>query len=747
VTGFVLTLLGAPILRTAEGHAVAVGIKPMALLTYLALESRPHSREVLAGLLWGESSEEEARASLRQVLKQLRDVAGGLLQADRSLVWLGTPIECDVLEFREAVLRDSGRAAAFDIPRFFEGVSVRHAPLYEEWLSSTRTTLLRQYHQVLARLVREAMGRRRWREAFDFADRWLASDPLSDEAALMAVEARYLSGNRAAALARFAEYRTTLAREAGCQPSRALLALVQRVECDREDPDRPITDEWYAHAPAFESRLIGREREWKVLSGAWKAARHGDGRIVLLEGESGVGKTRLAEESLRWILTNGGTVLRGRCYDGRAGMPYEPVVEALRGALAAPGLAATSPEWLLEAARVIPELRQRFPGLPMPAAADPGEAWRLFEGLAQLLTAIAGERPVVIAIDNLQWCDEDSSNLIRFLVRRLEHAPVLWLCLLTLGEVERDAPASRLSRVLRARAQAELLQLQPLSEEQLWEMVREMGHVSTPTGGRRFAARLFRITAGNPFYLIELLKTMFAQGLLSMDGATGEWTVSAAELGAGREVPMSRSVRDAIAERVERLPDELRDVLITIAVAAAGCRPDILSHVHGISRLHAAAIGDALVDRHLVVEQLGAYRCSHPVIAHLVRDALTASRRQEVNRMLALAMELVLQGGEVPIAVGELARHAERGGERGLAYRHALIAAERSMARFAYAEALDWLDLASSSARSAGESAAVGRLTAVVLEKAGWSEAPPAGPPLPVTREIASEDLDLRVSP
>jgi hypothetical protein len=107
-------------------------------------------------------------------------------------------------------------------------------------------------------------------------------------------------------------------------------------------------------------------------------------------------------------------------------------------------------------------------------------------------------------------------------------------------------------------------------------------------------------------------------------------------------------------------------------------------------------------------------------------------------------MEIVLQGGEVPIAVGELARHAERGGERGLAYRHALIAAERSVARFAHAEALGWLDLASSSARTADESAAVGRLTSQVLEKAGWSEVP-AGVPAPITREIASEDLDLRV--
>jgi predicted ATPase len=362
-----------------------------------------------------------------------------------------------------------------------------------------------------------------------------------------------------------------------------------------------------------------------------------------------------------------------------------------------------------------------------------------------VLAALAAERPMAIASDDLQWCDEDSCNLLRFLTRRLERAPVLWLGLLTLGEVERDAPAARLCRVLRAKAHADVVTLGPLSEEEVWQLVREMGHVSTPTGGRRFAARLYRITGGNPFYVIELLKTMFAQGLLAMDAETGEWTVVPEEVGSGREVLVSQTVQDVIAERVDRLPDELRDVLITIAVSGGGCRPDVLSHVHGISRLHAASAGDALVDRHLVVEEGGAYRCIHPVIAHMVRDGLTASRRQEVHRALALALEMALRPEEVAEVAGELARHADRGGERGLAYRCARMAAEGAIARYAYAEALSWLDLAASSAWDAEQAERVDQLTADVLERAGWSEPPRHSAPLPITREIVSDDLDLRV--
>jgi predicted ATPase len=592
------------------------------------------------------------------------------------------------------------------------------------------------------------MGQWRWREAVELADKWLAGDALSDEAARLATEARYLSGDRGAALAWFAEYRVRLLRETGCEPSRSLFNLIRRVESDAAPIHaRPITDEWYARAPTFESNLIGRKEEWGALVKGWKAVRRGAGRIVLLEGEPGVGKSRLAGEFVRWVVADGGSVLRGHGYDVRGGIPYEPIVELLRDALSAPGLAGAAPEWLTEAARLLPEIRQRFPALPQPAVpADSAEGWRLFEGVAQLVLALAAERPVVISLDDLQWCDSDSCGLLRFLVRRTEQAPVLWLGTVSLGELERDAPAARLCRVLRAQSHASMVPLRPLTEEELWLMIREMGHVSTPTGARRFANRIFGVTAGNPFYVIELLKTMFAQGLLAVDEDTGEWTASSGLTEQGRELPVSQTVHDVIAERVERLPEQLCEVLVTIAVAGAGCRTEVLSHVHSISRLHAAGVADSLVDRRLVVEEGGSYRCAHPVIAHVVRDGLTTSRRREVHRILALALERAAPPAEIHEAAREIARHADRGGEPALAYRFALIAAQGAVERYAFAEAMSWLDLAATNGRGVGETDAVNRLTANVLEAAGWSEAPPlAKLGSAITRELEREDFDLPV--
>ncbi|HEX2250494.1 MAG TPA: AAA family ATPase [Gemmatimonadales bacterium] len=747
-----LTLLGIPSVSSgiSGGSNSRLSAKALGLLAYLALEPGPHTREELAGLLWGESSDAEARASLRQAIKQLRCQLGDALRCDRASLELSRSIECEVRNFREKIAQDPRLATTTDIPRFLTGCSVRHAPRFEEWVAETRRALLRQYQEALGTLARDAMGQWRWKDAIALADRWLASDPLSDEAARLGIEARYLAGDRGAALALYHDYRTTLMRETGCEPTRGLLNLARRVEADASSHnDRPITDEWYARAPSFEASLIGRGPEWDVLVEAWKGVKRGGSRVVLLEGEPGVGKSRLADEFLRWVVADGGAVLRGHGYDVRGGIPYEPVVELLRDALNAPGLAGTDPEWLTEVTRLLPELRQRFPSLPESVpTADPVEGWRLFEGVAQLLLSLSAERPLAIFVDDLQWCDSDSCNLLGFLVRRTEGAAVLWLSTISLGQLEREAPAARLCRALRAQPQATVLTIGPLTEENLWRMIREMGHVSTPTGARRLASRIFGVTGGNPFYVIELLKTMFAQGLLALDDETGEWTVVSGELsGPARPVPVSPTVKDVIGARVERLPDQLSDVLITIAVAGAGCPADVLSQVHGMSRLHAASVADALVDRRLVTEARGKYRCIHPVIAQVVRERLTSVRRQEVHRSLALALRHTVLPQEPGEASREIARHADRGGEAALAHEYALVAAQQAMERYAFAEAMSWLDLAAKNARSGSENDTVNRLTADVLATAGWTEPPrPLTIGGPVTRELVPEDFDLPAS-
>jgi predicted ATPase len=275
--------------------------------------------------------------------------------------------------------------------------------------------------------------------------------------------------------------------------------------------------------------------------------------------------------------------------------------------------------------------------------------------------------------------------------------------------------------------------------------VREIGHIQSPDRGRRFAARLHEVTDGNPFHVIELLKTLVAQGRIAVHPESGEWMAGAGEDAEGRSaLPLPATVREAIAERVAQLPYQHRDLLATIALSGSGCHTALLSHAHGISRLQAAALCDALVDKQLLSEEDGVYRAAHPVLANVVRESLTASRRKEVHRAIALSLEASTPDAGTPEVAGEIARHAERGGEWAVAYHYAMVACEEAVRRLAFDEALTWLDLAAGAAEGADQADAVNRRTADILSLAGWTEAPRRQRrSSSAMRTLAVQDLDL----
>jgi DNA-binding SARP family transcriptional activator len=753
VTTF-LSLLGPPSLTVSHDEGAprpgpGPGIKGLALLAYLTLEPGPHTRDELAALLWGESPEAAARGSLRQVLLLIRQNLGDVLRVDRQTVELVAPPACEVTTFLATVRDSPGEAVAIDVPRFLGGFTLRDAPAFDDWAERKRRELVQRYQQALRGLVQASMAKSRWREARGWADRWLASDPLSDEATRLLLETLYLSGDRAGALARFREYRDRLARELESEPSAALLALAGRIEAETQAaPQPPAADPAAPRAPAFESPLVGREAQWHMLTEAWGAAAGGTGRVVLLEGGSGLGKTRVAEEFSHWALTQGVTVVRGRGYDPNAGIPYAPVAEALRGLLSAPGLAGTAPEWLAEASRLLPEVRQRFPALPEPAVpTDAAERWRLFEGLAQLVLAVAAERPTLLLIDDLHGCDGETCGLLRFLARRLEREPVMLLLTLSPGELEPEMPAARLADALRTEHRAAGVVLSPLTEEDVWHLIHEMGRIKAPAGGRRFAQRVFQLAQGNPFYTIELVKTLFAAGVFGATPLSLEWVAWApAKLDEYRPIELPRTVRDSVAARITKLPPPLREVLDVVAVAGQGVGPELLARVREVSRVRATGTAAALVKRQLLVEEEGRFRCAHRVIQDVVREDLTPVGRLELHRALALALEaLTPEEGREEVA-GRIARHADQGGEPVLANRYALLACEAAARRYGFEEALAWLDLAAAAARPGAEQEEVSRRATLLLQTAGW-EHPPRAVRRPGTPAwgIQREDLDLRV--
>ena len=737
-----LTLCGRVTLWVDGKPIEGLGAKSLALMAFLALEPGAHTRDELSALLWGEYPDEKAKASLRQALTHLREAVPDALKVDRTTVSLRGAVDCDVNRFVRLATETPRLAIDFPASRFLEGLSLRRCEVFADWVDGIRASLEKRLADVIATSTREHLAKQQWREAARCANRWAVLLPLAPAAHIALIEALFMAGDRQAALNAFGEYRSRLASEAGERPEPEILRLVERIRAAEAPVRRQATEAWYENAPSFDGDLIGREREWETLTRAWRDVMAGQARITVIEGEPGVGKTRLAGDLMRSVSAAGGTVLRGRAFDVRGGPAFGGVIEPLRSMVHAPGLAGTDPQWLAEVARVVPELRTRFPNLPPSPPFANTDAWRLFEGVAQMLIALGDEAPVAILIDDAHWCDADSCALLHSLVRRLDNVPILWCLISSAGSVARDTPAARLMRALRATPHAITVTLRPLGEEEVWHLIRGLGRISTPNVARHLATRIHEATTGYPFYVIELLKTLFAQQWLIVDPGTGEWIVRTQDADASALLALAPSVHETIAERIECLPDELRAMLIAIAVSARGCRTDMLSHVHGISRLRAAALGDALVERHLAVEHEGKYQCAHPLIARVVSDALSTSRRREVHRSVALALEAAAEGRPMPDP-GEVALHAEQGGERSMTYRYAMLAATECEARFAHEEALAWLDMAASASDSDTALDVVNRTTDRLLEKSGPGDMSRAAHRGSYARGLTATDVDL----
>ena len=733
----------------ADNRVMPLPAKSLALLAYLSLEPGEHARDELRGLLWGESPEEKSNASLRQALKQLRDVVGDVINMEHHCVSVRGDIDSDIADFRRLIETNSERAADCDIPGFLGVLHIREAPAFQEWAERTRNTLLHDYRRTLSATARSAFARRDWGRALDLAHRWQRLDPCSDDAAHFHVEVLFLMGERDAALAAFRDFRARRAHEDDVAPGLAIRALVARIE---QAPSRPTsvraTTARPLPLPSFNAGLIGREREWGALMQAWHALTSGRGGVAYIEGVTGIGKSRLADDLARFATAQKCTVLRGRAFYAGLDAPFGPVLDMLRGAVAAPGAVGTDGAWLAEVGRIVPEIRREFPSLPQPARAPTADGSLLHEGAAQLLRAVAEERRVLIVIDDLQWCDADSCNLVHYLVHRLQDAPILWCMTVTLGVVERDTPAARLARALRSAAAAARITLAPLSQEEVRQLIRALGHLTHADGARRLSKRVHEVTGGNALYVVELLKTLFVRGWLTVDSDTQAWRSSDSDsdsddLLASELFP---DVRTAITERVAALPSEQHALLLTIAATGSGCHTSLLSYVHGISRLRAAQVCDSLVERHLVREVESHYVCSHTVIASVVLETMGASRQREVHRMIAFALTDAAESVGRIVDPGAIARHAEAGGEHAMAHRYSLVASAQCVEQSAWDDALSWLDLATSCALTPEQICEADNATAALLGRPHWGATAPrknVSRTMAERESIGRSDIDL----
>ena len=508
----------------------------------------------------------------------------------------------------------------------------------------------------------------------------VAEHPLRPRLRAHLMLALYRSGRQADALRTYSEGRAVLRHELGTEPEPELQELEDRILLQDPGLDwRPVAAVRPEPAPADDAStgtavLVGRDTELARLDAALVAAASGTGGVVLIAGEAGIGKTRLAEAVTARATARGALTGWGRSFESEAAPAFWPWIEALRQLLAAVPdaeevLRAVGPDAGL-LLRLLPELAGVAAPDPVEAA-DEALRFSIYGAVARTLGALADRRPVVVVLDDAHWADGASLRLLRYLGPQLSSMP-----LLVVVTFRDDEVAGELAEAVAAFARLEgavRLTLSGLSEGDVGRLLAE---TLTATPDDRVVQEIAERSAGNPFFVGELAR------LLS----------GPVPAGAGRgEVPPG--VRDVIRRRIDRLPEGAEPLLSAAAVTGREFDLAVVAEVAGLDPDDDMALDlvDAAVAAHLLEEtvRIGRYRFTHALVQETLRSGLSALRRARMHDRIAVSLAASGRTSR-PEDLAQLAFHALEGADVGdptAAIDRAVEAAGAALAALAFEEA------------------------------------------------------------
>lgn len=709
-----IRLLGAPEVRCGDQPLAFRTRKVLALLIYLVVEGGLHSRESLAALFWPETESQKAAVTLRGSLSRLRqalELAGDVLIAEAGKAGIDARRGIDLdLDWLATALTASPESLApileLDRGEFLAGFTLPDCPDFDAWTSLQRQTCQGRVEAVYDRLSEHQLQRGSALAAAETAARWLARAAYSEPACRRLMAAQALAGNRATALATYEQCRAILQADLGIAPARETVDLAGRIrnEALPADPLRASTP-----APA-QLPFTGRAEEHHRLVAAFRQAVTEGARAALVVGAGGVGKTRLVQSFLEWAVvdTPGVDTWQGRAFEMGGNLAYEPLVEALRPRLERENAPEDLLEdvWLAELSQLMPELRGRYPDLPPPLTGDANFVRsRLFAAVAALGSALAARRPAVLVLDDMQWADGDTRDMVHYVARRWagEQAPILLLLVVRqedfaadtalrdwLSRLERDVPTTRLL----------LDTLSGTAVQTLSAGLAAPGADAAAT--RAFAEWIWAETNGLPFFIEALLQMLVEQGVLTRpEGQNSGYDFTAAlqHVRSVRRVPLPPAVRDVILARLDHLGELEAALLLVAAVLGRECSYLRLCRVAGVEEMAALPALEALLDGRLLAETGPArrpYAVAHDHIREVVYDQSSAARRRVLHRRALIELE----AAGAPAA--ECAFHAVASLLDEPAFHHSLAAGDEALARHALQESLAHYDRALEAAQKMG---------------------------------------------
>ena len=672
------------------------------LLSYLVVHrERPQTRDLLAGRFWSELPEDRARKRLSNTLWQIKNAAREsglpelLVTTPNSVqVTDAHPIWVDAEEF-ESQLADLERELR---TRQLRGVLAdRLAEVvtgypgdflsghYHDWIEPERDRIRDRYNSALVQLIQLYKSRSEYDVALRFAATLVKQEPLREDLHREVMRLHALLGQTPAAERQFVVCSQVLEAELGVEPSAETIELIERIRTDapssslREVPlDREST------------ALIGRSQELGVLLGRVDELLNGTGGVVLVEGDPGIGKTRLIEEfseAADWrgvrILSSGHTELSKM-------RPYETLREALAGAVTGIRgehlVEVVEPVWLQKAAEVLPELSRLIEGaddsMPLHPEEEPS---RMSEALARVILAQGGLGPTMIVLEDIHWCDDDSMQVLVQLGSRLARSGVL-LCL-TYRRFEAEQSESVWSGIskLEALPAGSRVVVGPLTGAE----VRELITAQLGPGGLPGAAlgRLVGQTNGNPLYVLEAVRN---PGSLLYDGDEDDGPLG--------DLHMPATVVRSLEHRVSALQVDKLAVLRALAALAEPAAARVIADIAGLERRATLEALTRVSEQGFVVDdEHGICRFTHDQTRRVVYELMTADQRAAIHGRIYLALEHG-EGGQP----AQLAYHARLAGRMADAHRWYLAAARAALAVNGYRTAADHYGQADEAAQDLG---------------------------------------------
>jgi predicted ATPase len=594
-----------------------------------------------------------------------------------SVQWQRASCEIDVVDFEAAIAEAASARSGNDRAREIRSLTVATQlceddllpGLYDDWLTPIREEYRQRISEALRRLAELFEEQMEFAAALPFAERLVALDPLGESHHQLLMRLHAANNDRSSALRAYHQCMRVLRREMGVEPGPATVELFEQILKAKPEPGAshesiPGLRVKGVSLPQRARALIGRAREWQQLTAFWEAAAETGPRVVLISGEPGIGKTRLADEVFQSCVSQGHAAARSRCYAGQGQVAYAPVAAWLRSDVVRAGWSSLTPQQALELARLVPEIRDHFPKIELRASSELlalTESWQRLRFYESINAAVGQSRkPFLLYLDDMQWCDPASFEWLNTLLTSTAAAGILVLGTARTEEVSREHPFTRFLAGLRQTTTTIEIPLEPLAAEETAELARVES--AEPLDSHRLA-EIFRATRGNPLFVVESVRG----GL------------------------QSTRVHSVIAARLAQLTTASYELAGIASVIGRPFSVELLEKATDWDEVSVSQALDELWRRRIIESRsVSEYDFTHDRLREVACSELTPVRRRYFHRRVARALAEVY-GADIEIWSGQIASHFEQAGMAEEAIEYYRRAAGYARQRYANAEAADLL--------------------------------------------------------